>query len=63
MMTDYFVVYSPLHEIVSRPDGVRDARFKELHDWSERINTIDVSLCLVAAITICSPVRFDDASV
>ena len=57
MATDYFYIYSPLHEIVTRPDGVRDARFMELHHWSERINTIDVTLCLVAAITVCWPER------
>ena len=57
MVTDYLFVYSPLHEIVTRPDGVRDARFMELHRWSETINTIDVALCLVAAIAVCWPER------
>jgi len=57
MATDYFYIYSPLHEIVTRPDGVRDARFIELHHWSERINTIDATLCLVAAIAVCWPER------
>lgn len=57
MFADYRFVYSPLHEIVTRPDGVRDAQFIELHRWSERINTIDVTLCLIAAITVCWPER------
>ncbi len=53
MVTDYVVIYSPLHEMVTRPDGVRDARFQQLHRWSEQINTVDISLCLIAAIAVC----------
>ena len=61
MIGDYCFVYSPLHEIVTRPDGVRDARFKEIHDWSEWINTVDVGLCLIAAIAVCGVERRSDA--
>lgn len=55
MLVDYVAIYSPLYAIVTNPSGVRDARFLELHRWSERINTIDVTLCLIAAIAVCWP--------
>lgn len=57
MIVDYFAIYSPLHAIVTDPSGVRDARFLQLHHWSEQINTIDVALCLIAAIAACSSER------
>lgn len=57
MLVDYFMIYSPLHAIVTDPSGVRDARFQQLHRWSEQINTVDVALCLIAAIFACLPER------
>lgn len=57
MAVDYVAIYSPLREIVTRPSGVRDARFVELHRWSERINTIDITLCLIAAFAVCWPMK------
>lgn len=57
MLVDYFAVYSPLYAIVTEPSGVRDARFMQLHRWSEQINTIDVTLCLIAAIAVCWPLK------
>ena len=55
MIVDYMAIYSPLYAIVTDPSGVRDTRFMELHHWSEQINTIDVTLCLIAALTVCWP--------
>ena len=55
MLVDYVAVYSPLYAIVTDPNGLRDARFQELHRRSEQINSIDVSLCLIAAIAVCWP--------
>lgn len=55
MVVDYVAIYSPLFAIVTDPSGVRDAWFLELHRWSEQINTLDVSLCLIAAIAVCWP--------
>lgn len=55
MLVDYVAVYSPLYAIVTDPSGVRDARFMQLHRWSEQINTIDVALCAIAAIAACWP--------
>jgi len=55
MSIDYFTIYSPLYAIVTDPSGVRDARFLQLHRWSEQINTVDFTLCVIAAITVCWP--------
>lgn len=55
MIVDYIVIYSPLLAIVTDPSGVRDARFLGLHRWSEQINTVDVTLCAIAAIAVCWP--------
>ncbi|MFM9962164.1 MAG: hypothetical protein ACKV2Q_13165 [Planctomycetaceae bacterium] len=57
MVLDYIVIYTPLHEIVTSPSGVQDARFQNLHRWSERINTLDITLCLIAALAVCWPTR------
>lgn len=55
MVVDYVAIYSPLYAIVTDPSGVRDAKFLELHRWSEQINTVDVALCLIAALVACWP--------
>ena len=57
MAADYVAIYTPLFEIVTSPTAVRDARFVELHRWSERINSIDILLCLIAALTVCWPTK------
>ena len=57
MLVDYVAVYSPLYAIVTDPSGARDARFLELHRWSRHLNTLDVSLCLIAAFLVCLPDR------
>jgi hypothetical protein len=57
MVVDYVAIYTPLYEIVTSPTAVRDARFVELHRWSERINTIDVLLCTIAALAVCWPTK------
>ena len=63
MVVDYIAIFQPLYESVTRPDGVRDHRFMELHRASTRINFADVSLCAVAAILACWPNRKDCESV
>lgn len=55
MVVDYMAIYTPLLEIVSQSTLARDARFVELHRWSERINSIDITLCLIAALATCWP--------
>ena len=57
MAFDYISVYTPLYEIVTSPTAVRDARFVELHRWSERINSIDILLCMIAALAVCWPTK------
>ena len=57
MAVDYVLIYTPLHEIVTSPTAVRDARFVELHRWSERINSIDILLCMIAALAVCWPTK------
>ena len=57
MAFDYIAVYTPLYEIVTSPTAVRDARFVELHRWSERINSIDILLCMIAALAVCWPTK------
>ncbi len=57
MVVDYVAIYSPLYAIVTDPSGARDARFVELHRWSEQINTVDVTLCLIAALIACWPTK------
>jgi hypothetical protein len=55
MLIDYFAIYTPLRDIVTNLSGVRDARFLELHRWSEQINSLDVVLCFIAAVAVCWP--------
>jgi hypothetical protein len=55
MVADYFAIYSPLRAIVTNSSGVRDARFVELHRWSEQINTAHVLLAAFAAVSVCWP--------
>lgn len=57
MVADYVAIYTPLYEIVTSPTAVRDARFVELHRWSERINSVDILLCLIAALAVCWPTK------
>ena len=49
MVTDYFWIYSPLHEIVTSPDQVRPAEFEPLHERSKWINFAGLTLCLASA--------------
>ncbi len=60
MAIDYIAIFQPLYASVTRPDGVRDQRFMELHRASTQINFTDISLCAVAAILACWPNRKTD---
>ena len=57
MVIDYIAIFQPLYASVTRPDGIRDQRFLELHQASTWINFTDISLCAVAAIIACCPER------
>lgn len=58
MTVDYFAVYRPLAEAISPPgEKARDATFKSYHTASRRINELHVTLCFLAAVTVCWPGR------
>lgn len=54
---DYVAVYSPLQRSITPPGQVRGPDFLSLHQQSELINEVHVSLALLAAILICLPAR------
>jgi len=52
MAADYTFVYRPLRERLS-PVGVeRTAEFRQLHEWSERINTVGFLLTATSAVLL-----------
>ena len=55
MVVDYIAIFQPLYVSVTRPDGVRDHRFEQLHRASTRINFAGISLCAIAAVVACWP--------
>ncbi len=55
MTVDYVTIFQPLYETVTRADGIRDERFQRLHIASTRINTLNVALCVMAAMLVCWP--------
>jgi hypothetical protein len=57
MVADYIWVFQPLHEIVTAESSVKLAGFRALHEKSKYINMVDLTICLVAAIAICWPIR------
>jgi hypothetical protein len=59
MVVDYIWIFQPLHEIVTAASSVKPAGFQTLHERSKHINMIDLTICLVAAITLCWPIRSD----
>jgi hypothetical protein len=55
MVWDYMAVYGPLEGMVTPPGRTKPAEFAELHERSELVNSIDVGLCLAAAVLLCWP--------
>lgn len=55
MTYDYLSIYSRLAEMVSPPGQAKPAGFAVLHRRSVLVNTIDVGLCLLAALLLCWP--------
>jgi hypothetical protein len=55
MVWDYLAVYRPLEKMVSPPGRAKPAEFTDLHARSELVNSIDVGLCLAAALALCWP--------
>lgn len=54
---DYWLVYRPLQDMIIPPGQVRTTRFIELHQWSRQLNTVHLSLILVAALLAALPVN------
>ena len=54
---DYVAVYLPLQRAITPPGQVRGPDFLSLHQQSEFINGVHISLALLAAIMICLPAR------
>ena len=56
MLVDYLWIYSPLADMITPPGSARPQGFRSLHHASEAINTLQVGLCLVAAMIVNWPV-------
>lgn len=52
MAVDYVAIYLPLAEMITPPGQARPPAFVTLHHWSMRINTAQLTACLVAAIAL-----------
>lgn len=50
MVYDYLSIYLPLAALVTPPGKPRTMEFLSLHQWSMRINTVHLLLCLTAAL-------------
>lgn len=57
MTWDYLAVYGPLEAMVTPPGEAKPAEFTQLHARSELVNSIDVGLCLAAALALAWPRR------
>ncbi|MBI1347838.1 hypothetical protein GC163_16300 [bacterium] len=49
MVGDYIWIYLPLEQMVTPPGQPRTQQFIHLHEWSARINSINLVWCLIAA--------------
>ncbi len=61
MLGDYLWVYLPLAEMITPPGSARPQGFRTLHQASETVNSIQVGLCLVAALIANWPPRSRDS--
>ena len=50
MLVDYVWIYSPLAELMSRPDARTLPEFQTYHTWSKWINLASLGTCLLAAV-------------
>lgn len=51
LLGDYLWIFTPLAEMITPPGAARPRGFQNLHRASEIINTLQVGLCLGAAVT------------
>ena len=57
MAYDHQQVYQPLEEMITPPGQARPMGFVALHEKSKHVNSVHISLCLVAGLLICCPPR------
>ena len=50
MAFDYVRVYRPLEAMMLDPSGVIPSTFRELHEWSKRLNFVSLGMCLIAGL-------------
>lgn len=55
MVYDHQQVYLPLEEMITPPGKARPMNFVSLHEQSKNVNSVHISLCLVAGLLICWP--------
>jgi hypothetical protein len=56
---DYCRIYKPLTSMIDPPDQPRSSEFGELHRWSEIVNSVQLTLVLLAALLVSWPRRAD----
>lgn len=59
---DYFWIYSPLEAMITPPGKPRPADFQAYHQASKYINSFNILLSLIAAITVNLPLKTDPLS-
>ncbi len=55
MLADYLLIYLPLETLVNPPGQPRTQRFLGLHQWSSRVNTVNLAICLAASLWLGWP--------
>ncbi len=52
---DYWIVYTPLQELIIPPGRPRTDQFHQLHAWSRNVNMLHLSLVIYAAVLTLLP--------
>lgn len=55
-LVDYFWVYQSLEAMITPPGSPRPAEFRSYHQASKYINSVNILLCLGAAILVSLPI-------
>lgn len=55
MTADYVAIYRPLEQMVTPPGKPRMQEFVTLHEWSARVNGVNLLLCAAAAGVLTWP--------
>lgn len=54
-VVDYFWIYTPLESMITPPGSPRPAQFHHYHQASKYINSVNILLALIAAISVNGP--------